>query len=60
MIQLDKYLQGRGQPAGELPVSWECYTRAELEGIIQEILSDRRARGPVDCCIDLDLITSAY
>lgn len=42
MIQLDEYLLGRGQPAGELPASWECYTRAELESIIADMLKGTR------------------
>lgn len=54
MIKTDKYLKGRGQPAGELPASWECYTRAELESIIADILRDQKSRGPVDCSPDTD------
>ncbi|NLG18830.1 MAG: hypothetical protein GX556_16010 [Fibrobacter sp.] len=48
MIKIDKYLQGRGQPAGELPSSWKCYTRAELESIIADILRDQKTKGTVD------------
>lgn len=55
MIQLDKYIQGKGQRADQLPSSWECFTRAELESIIADILRDRRARGPVDCSPDADM-----
>lgn len=42
-VDFKKALEGRGQKASDLPEDYRCFTEAEVEGIVSEILLRVRA-----------------